>query len=72
MVRVHRGPPFSTGSSGIEKSSPSKAGANLAEVRLEPLYTLRFRYPEEGRAGFIGGDEEDVSYSLKAAPKVRL
>lgn len=28
-------------------------------VRLEPLYTLRFRYPEEGRAAMIGGEDEE-------------
>jgi hypothetical protein len=29
-------------------------------MRLEPLYTLRFRYPEEGRGASIGGLEEEL------------
>lgn len=29
-------------------------------MRLEPLYTLRFRYPEEGVAATIGGDEQEI------------
>jgi hypothetical protein len=29
-------------------------------VRLEPLYTLRFRYPEEGVGATIGGQEEEL------------
>ena len=29
-------------------------------MRLEPLYTLRFRYPEEGIGATIAGDEQEV------------
>ena len=29
-------------------------------MRLEPLYTVRFRYPEEGRGATIGGDDQEI------------
>ena len=31
-------------------------------VRLQPLYTIRFRYPEEGRSGTIKGDEAELFF----------
>lgn len=31
-------------------------------MRLEPLYTIRFRYPEEGRSAIIQGDEAEFFF----------
>jgi Protein of unknown function (DUF3237) len=41
--------------------NPLTAGrCTVSAVKLEPLYVLRFRYPEEGLGATIAGDEQEI------------